>query len=151
EIFVRPALGNQDSVRVDEPNALPVREGGRMNLQAQFHQGQRAYPYLVWIDSQARVLPLYPWNLDELDVQDANAPPPARIATGSVRSPGFSTSWKFGKQGGLETVLLLARRTPLPEGVRLGDLIGPLPPVKAPHPTEVAVLGLGGKNPSLTT
>jgi hypothetical protein len=87
-------------------------------------------------------VPLYPWNNDRVEVVDANQPPPVRIASKRVMSPGLSTAWTFGPRGGLETVLLLARRTPLGEDTKLGSLLGSMPPTPMRRRDEVVVLGL---------
>src|SRR5262245_46137857 len=58
-ISVRPQPGGRDSMRLDEPGALPVRTGGTMT--AEVHFNQPACAYLVWLDCEGRVLPLYPW------------------------------------------------------------------------------------------
>ena len=46
--------------------------------------------------------------------------------------------------GGLETALLLVRRTPLPPDTDLAGLIGPLPPSPLRDAAEVAVRGFDG-------
>jgi hypothetical protein len=63
------------------------------------------------------------------------------------RADGRSKGWKLDKQDGLETVLLLARRTPLPRDVDLGRLIGQLPPTPVRDPLEVAVRGFDQGHP----
>jgi hypothetical protein len=45
-------------------------------------------------------------------------------------------------KSGLETVLLLVRRTPLPADVKLGELIGPQPRLPLADPLELALLKL---------
>ena len=49
--------------------------------------------------------------------------------------------------GGLETALLLVRRTPLPPGIDLADSIGPLPPSPLRNELEVAVRGFDEGQP----
>jgi hypothetical protein len=137
-VFVRKP-GSNESTRVDEAGALPVRDGWVMHLEAYFNQP--ACAYLVWLNCEGQAMPLYPWNYNKLDVTDINEPAPVRIPIKVVFSPPLATSWKFGKRGGLETVLLLARRTALPEGTRLGSLIKPLPNTKMRSREELAVLG----------
>lgn len=137
------------SQHIDEPGALPARAGGGMQLVARFKQP--AYVYLVWLDSQGKVTPLYPWNQDEIEVKDANQPPPARGATRVVVNPSIGDVWRFGNGSGLQTVLLLARRTPLPQGVQLGSLLGVLPPVKMRQADEAAILGWDHATRSTTT
>src|SRR5438067_4844760 len=118
-VLVRPPDRKIDPVPLDQPRALPVVSGGAMCLDAQLNQP--AYIYLIWIDSERRVLPLYPWNNETLDVTDANEPPPVRRATRLVFSPLLGRTWTFGQTSGMETVVVLARRTPLPADVHLGS------------------------------
>jgi hypothetical protein len=105
----------------------------------------------VWLDSQGKVVPLYPWNYDSLDVTDIDEPPPARRPARVVISPTLGTGWRFGQASGLETVLLLARRTPLEAETRLGALVPRLPPAPMRRRDEVAVLGLDNGADSVTT
>jgi hypothetical protein len=111
-----------------------------MSLDVQLNQP--AYTYLVWIDSAGQMVPLYPWNHDALEVKDVNQPPPVRRASDKINNPPIGGGWTFGKRGGLETVLLLVRRTPLEPDVRLGTLLGSLPPLKMRARDEVVVFGL---------
>ena len=69
------------------------------------------------------MLPLYPWNNERLEVTDVNQPPPVRRAGKLVFSPLLGGNWTFGDKPGTETVVLLARRTPLPDGMEIGKLL----------------------------
>jgi hypothetical protein len=138
-VLIRPA-DSRDFLVVEEPGAVPVRAGAAMGLQVNYNQPM--FSYLVWLDSQGQVVPLYPWNNDRVEVADANEPPPVRIASKVVMSPGLGTGWTFGPRGGVETVLLLARRTALGKDTHLGSLLGSLPPTSMRSRGEVAVLGL---------
>jgi hypothetical protein len=84
-------------------------------------------------------------------VKDVNQAPPARKASASITNPPIGGGWKFGKRGGVETVLLLARRTPLDASVKLGPLLGSIPPPKLRNPGEVAVLGLNPATDAVAT
>src|SRR5947209_14585416 len=110
-------------------------------MTVEVHYNQPAFTSLVWLDGEGQAIPLYPWNYDSIEVKDLNQPPPTRRPSKVVISPTLGTGWKFGQQGGLETVLLLARRTPLSEGTRLGALLGTVPTAKVRRRDEVAVLG----------
>jgi hypothetical protein len=134
---------------LDEAGAAPVRGGGSMSIEARINPS--AYMYLVWLNCDGKAVPLYPWNHDSLDVTDINQPPPVRRSATVVNNPPIGGGWKFGKKGGLETVLLLARRTPLDEGTRLGSLIGPLPVPPVRHREEAAILGLDAGSDSVAT
>jgi hypothetical protein len=139
-ILVRPLTRASESLAVEEPGALPARSGGQMSLNVRFNHP--ALAYLVWIDPEGKVVPLYPWNHDALEVRDVGQPPPTRRATTVVFSPPFGMGWRFGEKGGMETVLLLARRTPLDKGTRLATLLGDQQPARPRpgHPAELAVL-----------
>lgn len=102
---------------VDEPGALPVQDGGAMYLEAQLDQP--AFVYFVWIDVHGKILPLYPWNNEELLVVDFKQPPPVRRATDRVFSPLLGRDWQFGDTPGVETVVLLARREALTDTTQL--------------------------------
>jgi hypothetical protein len=128
---------------IADPGAVPVRAGTWMSLQVEYKRPM--YTYLLWLDSQGQVVPLYPWNNDSIEVVDANQPPPVRKPTRLVLSPSTITGgWKFGSRGGLETVLLLARRTPLGQETRLGTLLGSLPPTRMRLRNELAIFALDG-------
>src|SRR5256885_1426566 len=49
--------GASDISRVDQAGALPVRADGSMT--AEIHFNQPAYAYLVWIDADGQLVPLY--------------------------------------------------------------------------------------------
>jgi len=148
-VVVRSAAGAKGGLQVEEPGALPVRAGDLMSVEV--HYNQPAFTYLVWLNSEGQTVPLYPWNYDSIDIKDLNQPPPARRPSKIVISPTLGTGWKFGQRGGLETVLLLARRTPLGEGTPLGSLLGTVPTAKMRLRDEVAVLGLQSGSDSVTT
>jgi hypothetical protein len=148
-VVVRPAEGAKKSLSVEEPGALPVRAGDFLSVEV--HYNQPAYTYLVWLNCEGQAVPLYPWNYDSLDVKDLNQPPPARRPSKVIINPTLGTGWKFGRRGGLETVLLLARRTPLGEGTQLGALLGTVPTAKARRRDEVVVLGWGVGADSVST
>jgi hypothetical protein len=144
-VLVRPPDRTMEPVSVDAPGALPVQSNGAMCLEVQLQQP--AFAYLVWIDSAGRVLPLYPWNNESLEITDADQPPPQRRLSTRIFSPLLGRNWTFGKQAGTETVLLLARRTPLPSDVQLGKLLAASPPpqiLAEPHrATAASIRGPG--------
>jgi len=149
-VFVRPPQQGVQSVPIEEQGALPARAGGIMSLQAQLEQP--AFVYFVWLDAEGQALPLYPWNTTSLEVKDIHQPPPVRIAAKIVDSPLLGGGWKFGTQAGKETVLLLARRTALPESIKLAELLQPLlPTMPGERPDEVVMLGWDAGAKSVTT
>lgn len=149
-VRITSADRSKPGLAVTEPGALPVRMDEWMSIEARLNQP--AYCYLLWLDSQGRVVPLYPWNIDEIEVEEADAPPPVRERGKTVFSPKTARDgWQFGKPAGLETVLLLARPTPLPEEVKLGKLLSGLPVPTLRSPKEVAGLRFDPGRDAVTT
>ena len=147
-IVVRPPDRGAEAVPIDDANALPVREGHIMSIQVEFNQP--ALAYLVWLDAEGNVTPLYPWNHDALTVRDIDQPPPNRKATNVIYNPPIGGGWKFGSKGGLETVLLLARRTHLEPGTQLGPIFATIPRAEMRHRQEVVMLGLNPGSDSIS-
>ena len=137
--LIAPTPNNKELLKLDDPAAFPVVADGVMSLEARFRQP--AYAYFVWLDTDGRAMPLYPWNHDRIEVTDINQAPPVRRPSTLIVNPPMGGGWRFGKKGGLETILVLARRSPI--DVPLGPLFSPVPPVPAVrHRGEVAILGL---------
>jgi hypothetical protein len=133
---------------VGEAGALPVCNGEWLQLEARLNQP--AHVYLLYLDGEGKVTPFYPWNDSdepEPEIREKLAdPPPQRPPTDLVYSPrGKGTGWPVEGKSGLETVLLLARRTPLPPEVPLGRLIGEQPRLPLADPFELAVLSLDAR------
>jgi hypothetical protein len=129
-------------IPVDQPAALPVRNGELVHLEVRLNRP--AYVYLLWVDSQGEIQPAYPWDIARSKrgwrapwVREGHEP------RGEVHCPADEDEGLrvIGPQG-LETAVLLARSTPLPEEVDLEQLAGKLPPSPLQHPGEVAWLGL---------
>ncbi len=127
-------------LRVDQPGALPGRAGDGFHVEARLNQP--AHVYLVLLGSQGKAVPLHPWNADEIVQTNIAAAAPPQPARAVVHSPTAEDGdWVLDDHDGLETVLLLARKSPLPGEVDLARLIGPLPKVELLNPREWAIRG----------
>jgi tRNA A-37 threonylcarbamoyl transferase component Bud32 len=152
ELIVRlwsPDGQRKRALRVDELGALPARHKELVVAEARLNQ--RGYVYLLWLDGQGRATPLYPWN-DLLIEHDLTARPPERPPQQIVTSPMGSPDdrpkgWPLDDHDGLETVLLLARRTPLPADVDLAGIVGRLPPTPLRDRGEFGVRGFDEGQP----
>jgi hypothetical protein len=152
ELVVRlwsPDGQRKRAVRVEEIGALPARSKELVVAEARLNQP--AYVYLLWLDGQGETSPLYPWN-DALIEHDLTARPPERPPQQVVYSPTGGPGdrpkgWPLDNHDGLETVLLLARRTPLPADVNLAKLVGRLPPTRLRDGGEFAVRGFDAGQP----
>jgi predicted Ser/Thr protein kinase len=125
---------------VEQAGALPVRNKEQVQIEARLNQP--AHVYLLWIDSEGTISPLYPWNDGpKLIHKDCGVPPPIRPPRAEVLSPpDAQKGWKMAGKSGLDTILLGARRTPLPTTVFLPQLVGQLPVMPFHHREEWAVL-----------
>jgi serine/threonine-protein kinase len=133
-------------LRVQDLGALPVRTGEQVHLEARLTEP--AYVYLLWVDGKGEVDALYPWGRD----QDWKSPPPPAGPKQVVHSPAeVQEGWPIEGSGGLETVLLLARRTPLPADVKLAEVLGRIPPAPlGPDLGEVVMRGFDREQPSVS-
>jgi serine/threonine protein kinase len=108
-----------------------------------------AHVYLLALDVNGDVTPLYPWHRDgKRLVQTMNDPPPPLPPQTEVMWPhpdsGLALSMEDVK-GRWESLLLLVKREPLPSSKSLTDVIGPLS--LAPRPlggNREFVLGSAG-------
>jgi hypothetical protein len=128
-------------LKVGEPGSLPVRNGEQLRPEARLNQP--AHVYLLWLDSEGVTTPLYPWNAGTRIVHKTlTGAPPELAPQAVVQSPGTPDGgWKVAGKSGLDTILLLARRTPLPADCALAEMIGPLPPTRAHSLLEWALRG----------
>jgi hypothetical protein len=131
-------------LRIGFDDALPVRQGELLHLEAQLNQP--AHVYLLWVDGKGVVTPLYPWNNETFDVKSLRgAPLPAQQPRKVVDSPGGGKSpgWRIDNTPGLDTLVLLARKEPLPAGFNLAARLGPMPPAPLDprNPKEVVIRG----------
>ncbi|MBM4090316.1 MAG: DUF4384 domain-containing protein [Planctomycetes bacterium] len=121
---------HRQGIRLNEQDALPVRAGDQVRVEAQLLRP--AYVYLLWLDTQNTLLPVYPWQAG-----DWNARPPERPQIHLALPDNKNGVWLMRTpHAGMETLVLLARHTPLPHDVRLRDLVATadLPTLEArPH------------------
>src|SRR5262249_27897592 len=101
-------------LRVQDWGALPVRNKEQVEVEVRL--SRRAYAYLLWLDSEGVVTPLYPWNDGTKIIHKSlTTAPPEKPAEAVLYSPADQgTGWKVGGKSGLDTILLLARDAPLP-------------------------------------
>ena len=119
-VTLRSAQGGQ-ARSLSEAGAVPVGHGDLFTVDARL--SEPAFIYLVWLSADARIVPLYPWNDDALEVHEVAQPPPRRRPTHFVMCPAQSSSWTLGQRDGTETLLLLARRQPLTDAAALAQVL----------------------------
>lgn len=114
-------------LKVEDRGAYPLRNGELVQFEANVNQP--AYIYLLWVSPDGSVAPLYPWDF-ESSTHGFDAP----LVRGGDRSTDHVVCPSSRKEGieagppvGLQTFVMLARRTPLPAGVNLKGLLAKLP------------------------
>jgi hypothetical protein len=131
--------GNKPGMTLDQPGALPVRTGEMLRVNVKLNQP--AYTYLILLDSRGDVHPLHPWKPAR---GFRESPAKARaIQELSLPENTPDKGWALDEHDGLETFLLLVRRTPLPDDYDLAARIGKYPAAPLRHPQEFVVRGAG--------
>jgi hypothetical protein len=126
----------KDFIPVERPGALPARTGDIIQLEVKLNRP--GYAYLVWLDSE-KVQALYPWDHEK---QQISEPAPAQAPRAHFLHPqNAAEGWPLDDTEGMETVILLARSTPLPADIDLGKLLRPLARPAYQDEREVVVRG----------
>ncbi len=105
-----------------EPGALPLRAGDQIRVEAVLNGP--LYVYLIWIDCEGKVFPVYPWHRGDWTERPDEEQPRARLALPEQLDRG----WPMQGGPGMETLMLLARKTPLPPDEDLASLLADLEP-----------------------
>ncbi len=111
---------------LDDPGAVPLRPGDEFCIEAKLNRP--AYAYVLWIDTEGEVVPVYPWKPKHWEDRPAD-----EHAVHQLRVPEALDRYYSIKAGtpGMDTLVLLARDEPLPPNVDLRGELGALPQPKA--------------------
>jgi tRNA A-37 threonylcarbamoyl transferase component Bud32 len=98
-----------EKFRLQDDGALPLQKGDKFRIEAQVEPP--AYLYLFWIDTEGQVLPVYPWTPGKWTDRQRRE---RKLGTLSMPEEDPKGGYTLqGKREGMETLLLLARPTPL--------------------------------------
>jgi hypothetical protein len=121
-----PANPRRRGLRLDQPGAVPLKARDQFRIEARLNRP--AYLYVVWLGSDGKVGPIYPWAAGRWDRRPAQQAKTDRL---DLPTPE-DQAWEIPPgEPGLETVVLLAReQSPLPRDVDLAKLLrgSPAPP-----------------------
>ena len=120
-IVYDPKNPQRQNVRIDAPDVLPLTPGDSIAIVAEI--SPPAYLYVLWIDADGSVDPVYPWKPGHWDKRPAEERP-----VGSLRRPEGPPARIGPSAPGMETLVLLARETPLPADVDLKAELGEVRP-----------------------
>jgi len=127
EVYVsNEAVPSRDLREVRSAGVLPLRPGDAVRFEASV--SRPAYVYLVLIDSEGAVMPIYPWKPGTWENRPGQESRVARLSAPA----DLKQFWPVQGAPGMETAVLLARDTPLPEDVDLQSLLAGL----APQPVD---------------
>jgi hypothetical protein len=103
-----------------EASASPLHTGDKLRLSVTLNQ--EAYLYVLWIGTEGDVTPIYPWPLGEWSRQEVGAP------TNLLQLPARpDDAWRVESgRGGVETIIVLAARKPLPDDLDLAAMLSPM-------------------------
>jgi hypothetical protein len=126
----------RQDVRLNEKGALPLKAGDWVRVEAQVDRP--AYLYVILIDTQGKVQPIYPWEQGRWDQRRAEQPR-VTLRLPEKRSPaGELAGWRVEPEPpGMDTLMLLVRETPLPPEVALDQLLAVVPPQRQQDPRAV--------------
>jgi hypothetical protein len=126
-----PADAARRGLSLHDPGVLPLKPGDRFRVEARVNRP--AYLYVVWIDTEGHLWPGHPWR--EADWRRRGPESPAqKLSLPEEGGEGFEVP---AGPPGTETLVLLARSTPLPDGVDLAAVVGGLPAQTPPAPAAV--------------
>lgn len=119
-----------DPVRGDlnllDPDVVPLRPGDQFAVEAELDRP--VYCYVLWIDADGTVDPVYPWKPGHWDDRPAEEEPVRRLR----RPAGLDAFYSIKPSSpGMETLVLLVRDTPLPRDKDLKAELGQIPPQTA--------------------
>jgi hypothetical protein len=122
-VVTEPDNPRRHLLHLHDPAARPLKKGDEVRVVAELNRP--AYLYVLWIDTQGKVWPVYPWLEGEWDRRPEQERPVQRLSL--PEKPGDIWPIKPGPAG-METLVLLARETPLPREVDLAKALGDLGP-----------------------
>lgn len=101
------ASDRRQGLRLHDPDALPLTARDWVRIEAEL--SRPAYVYIVWIDTEGVATPVFPWRNADWNQPPANETPRRKFHIPDAKSISPLTI----SAPGVETVLLLARDTPL--------------------------------------
>ena len=108
-------------ITLHDSGTLPLRPGDQIRVEASLNRP--AYMYLLLVDSQGGVAPIYPWAPGDWSQFPEHQDPTDRVSLPVAIDEG----WKVQPPYGTETFVLLARDEPLPSEVDIAGLLTGLP------------------------
>jgi hypothetical protein len=119
-----PDNPDRQRLSLGDPGAMPLQHGDRIRIEAVVNRP--AYLSIIWIDSEGVPQPVYPWKPGKW-VRPAGPEKPVDHVQLPEVVDGVVKGWEVEGPPGMETLILLARESPLPPEVDLRELFSGLP------------------------
>jgi hypothetical protein len=114
-----PGNPRRQNIWLSEPASRPLRKGDVVFVRAELNRP--AYCYVVWIDTEGAVTPVYPWIKGDWKQRRQETP----VRELKLPDLKVDNQWTIeAGPAGMETLVLLTRETPLPAEVDLAGLLG---------------------------
>ena len=104
-----PAASQRQGIDIRQPQALPLRPGDQVRLD--IHVRPKAYAYVLWIDAQGRIVPVYPWVAGQWSQRG----PEVKIDRLSLPFAAEEAWTMQSEVAGMETIVLLLNDRPCPD------------------------------------
>jgi hypothetical protein len=121
-VIWNPDAAGRQRLTLTDSDALPLRWGDQVRIEATVNRP--AYLYIVWIDSEGLAQPLYPWVPGDWSRFAVVERPASRVSLPERADKAWPI--KPG-QPGMETIMLLARESPLPAEFDVKQRLSDLP------------------------
>lgn len=119
-VWNEPGSGRQ-ALSLADSATLPLRPNDRIQIAVKLNRP--AYIYVLAVDSQSQVFPVYPWRKGNWSERPAEETP-----TDELYLPESAKEfWPLQPPYGAETFVLLAHGTPLPRDLDVPTLLAALP------------------------
>ena len=122
----RPGDSIRQGIGLHDPGTRPLKKGDEVRVLVDLNRP--AYVYVLWIDTNGEVQPVYPWLGGKWDKRGPEK------TTAKLRLPDQAGVWNMWKidpgPPGLETLFMLCLEKPLPEDIDLQMILKDLGPQK---------------------
>jgi hypothetical protein len=118
-------------VSIRDVSARPIRRSDQVRVKLTMNRP--AYVYLLWVGGDGKVAPVYPWRPGDWRNRPQQEQPIDHLSL----PPELDLGWPMGGGAGMETIVLLARETPLPPTVDLESAVAGLQLQKLQSPDSL--------------
>jgi hypothetical protein len=135
DVFIwEPANPARRGLNVRTTGALPLKANDQLRIAAEVNRPM--YLYVLWIGSEGKVWPVYPWQNGQWDSRPADDAPRVRLDLPEKLDEG----WELAGPPGMETFVLLARDTALPRNSELEQWLQGLAAESQPFQSPLALV-----------